>query len=545
MNELERIVREAKQLAEQQEGYLLATVVRVAGSSYRRPGARMLVSGDRWIAGCVSGGCLEGDVRLRGEHRAKDGAVIATYDSAADDGEPFAAGLGCGGVVDVLLEHVAPGATNDALAFAAACFADELPGTLVTVIRSSVQSVPVGARVAVGPAVAFAVPVADPASQRALEALAHGPAGVVELGGLGLTALVETIVPSPQLFVLGSGHDAAPVVMFAKAIGMRVTVADRTVREPSRFLGADRVISTHGGLERIRKLVDMAAEPYVVLMHHHIPSDREALGMALASRARYIGVLGPRRRTRGMLAELGHGDDARLHAPVGLDLGAETPEQIALAIVSEIQAVARRADAGRLRERARELHADVATIVLAAGGSRRLGQPKQLVTVDGESLVRRVARTCLDARSGPVAVVLGSHATEVANALGSLPVAHVVNVTWAEGIASSIRAGVAWAETTTARAIQIVLGDQPLLASTHLGALRSAWLAGAPAVGSRYQGTVGAPALFDRALWPELLQLTGDQGAGRLLRDSKVAAVDWEGGSVDVDTVEDVAALSS
>ncbi|MDX2087257.1 MAG: NTP transferase domain-containing protein [Kofleriaceae bacterium] len=545
MNELERIVREAKQLAEACEPYLLATVVRVAGSSYRRPGARMLVSGDRWIAGCVSGGCLEGDVRLRGEHRAKDGAVIATYDSAADDGEPFAAGLGCGGVVDVLLEHVPVGAANDALAFAAACFADELPGTLVTVIRSSVPSVPVGARVAVGPAIAFAVPVADPASQRALEALAHGPAGVVELAELGLTALVENIVPSPQLFVLGSGHDAAPVAAFATSIGMRVTVADRTVREPSRFLAATRVVSTQGTLDRVRKLVDAAAEPYVLVMHHHIPSDREALGMALASRARYIGVLGPLRRTRAMLAELGAADDPRVHAPVGLDLGAETPEQIALSIVAEIQAVAHCADARRLRDRARALHADVATIVLAAGDSRRLGSPKQLVRVQGEQLVRKVTRACLDARSGPVAVVLGSHVDEVAVALGALPVAHVINEAWAEGIASSIRAGVAWAETTSARAIQIVLGDQPLLASSHLSALRSAWLAGAPAVGSRYQGVVGAPALFDRSLWPELAGLAGDQGAGRLLRDSKVAAIDWEGGAVDVDTVEDVTMVSS
>src|ERR1700704_2365117 len=104
MNELERISREATALVAQP--YLLATVVRVSGSSYRRPGARMLVAGDRWLSGCVSGGCLEGDVMLRGAHRCKDAPVVVTYDSTIDSGEPW---LGCNGIVDVLLEHVPAG----------------------------------------------------------------------------------------------------------------------------------------------------------------------------------------------------------------------------------------------------------------------------------------------------------------------------------------------------------------------------------------------------------------------------------------------------
>ena len=123
MNELERIVHEAARLEAEGAAFLLATVVRVAGSSYRRPGARMLVAGDRWVSGCVSGGCLEGDVLLRGAHRSRAGAVVVTYDSTTEDGEPWGVGLGCNGVVVVLLEHVAPGDGHDGLAFAQACFA--------------------------------------------------------------------------------------------------------------------------------------------------------------------------------------------------------------------------------------------------------------------------------------------------------------------------------------------------------------------------------------------------------------------------------------
>jgi len=520
-------------------------VVRVSGSSYRRPGARMLIAGDRWIAGCVSGGCLEGDVMLRGEHRCRDGAVVVTYDSTTEEGEPWGVGLGCNGIVDVLLEHVPAGASHDAITFARACFAEEAAGILVTVIRSRVPAVPIGARVALGPPCALDHPVTDPDLRSALERAGRGTAGVVELAALGITALVEVIAPSPQLFVLGSGHDAAPLVTLAASVGFRVTVADTAVREKSRFLAADRVVSTGGAMDRLGALIDAAAEPYVVIMHHQLSADRDALAVALASRARYVGVLGPAHRTRDLLAELGRrpGDDPRLHAPIGLDVGAETPEQIALAIVGELHAVVRRAQGGKLRDRARALHADVASVVLAAGGSRRLGRPKQLVELDGLPLVRRVAETCVAARSGPVGVVLGAHAAAVARALGDLPVAQVANDGWDEGIASSIRAAVRWAEDRGAGALLITLADQPRITVEHLVALRSAWLAGAPIAASRFSGILGAPAVFDRARWELLARLEGDQGAGRSLGGEDVVAIDWPDGAIDVDTADDLRAL--
>lgn len=543
MNELERVVREASRLGG--APYLLATVVRVSGSSYRSPGARMLVSGDRWLSGSVSGGCLEGDVMMRGEHRCRRGPVVVAYDGTSEEGEAWSAGLGCDGVVEVLLERGPP---NDALAFAQASFAEERAGVLVTVIDSRVPSAPIGSRVALGPALALARPVRDPEVRAALERAALGPAGVVEAGGV--SALVERIAPSPRLFVLGSGHDAVPLVALARSMGMRVTVADRRVRDPQRF-AASSVLATGGDLTKLAALVDSALEAYVVVMHHHRAADRDALAMALRTRARYVGVLGPARRTRALLDELGCPGDPRLHAPIGLDLGAETPEEIALAIASEVCAVRHGRRGGSLRERARPLHAQVATIVLAAGGSARLGRPKQLVELEGVPMVRRVAETCLAANGGPVAVVLGASAGEVARALEGLAVATIANDGWQEGIASSIRAGLAWAEGRGCGALAVVLGDQPCVPSAHLMALRDAWGAGAAIAATRWidpksaaDTVVGAPAIFDRARWDALARLDGDRGAGSLLRAPEVVAIDCPPAAFDLDTSDDLLALA-
>jgi xanthine/CO dehydrogenase XdhC/CoxF family maturation factor len=368
--ELDIVSREAALLRARGAPFFLATVVRVEGSSYRRPAARMLVAEHRWLTGCVSGGCLEGDVVRRVEFLTRRGPVVVRYDSTSDDDIGWGLGMGCNGVVEVLLERIDGTTLLDPTRFVEECIAGEGRGVLVTVFSSTDEAVAVGARICLRgeKIVGATVPegrVREMLASRALAMLAT-PADWThahELRADGIAALVEPVAPVPHVFVVGSGHDAVPLVALVRAMGLRVTVADAhaSVSLRERFTGADRLFV--GPPQDLARVVDAHDTALVVLMTHDYQRDRSYLGSLLATRARYVGVLGPERRTARMLAELTRAgvaisDDAlaRLHAPVGLDLGAETPREIALSIVAEMQATLTSTSARRLRERPGAIH---------------------------------------------------------------------------------------------------------------------------------------------------------------------------------------------
>jgi CTP:molybdopterin cytidylyltransferase MocA len=183
-------------------------------------------------------------------------------------------------------------------------------------------------------------------------------------------------------------------------------------------------------------------------------------------------------------------------------------------------------------------------ILLAAGGSSRLGRPKQLVGIAGRPLVRAMAEQALASRCRPVRVILGSQAEAIVGALAGLSVSLTINDDWREGIASSIRAGIAAARAERWSAAVVMLGDQPGVLARHLDRLTEAYEAGARAVASRYAGRLGVPALFDASLFDALSALQGDRGAKSILaRTPGVFAVDFPEGVLDVDTESDVARL--
>jgi xanthine dehydrogenase accessory factor len=371
MSELRSLVAAADSLRQAGEPFLVATLVSVRGSSYRRPGARLLIAEDRWVAGSISGGCLERDLVRRAWWCLGDGqAALVSYDSTSDDDDlGWGIGLGCNGVVELLLERTGASRPVDALAFLRGCVREEKVGALVTIFRAA-NGEHLGACLAIsaeGTTVARSNTI-DAQELVSLENQARralrtgGPAATVTLSS-GIEALIEVIEPPPHLFVMGAGPDAVPLVRAARAVGWTITVwAPQSRRDAERQLAeADHVHS--GAATALAPAVAAARRPIAVVMTHNAERDCEALAMLLPSTCRYVGVLGPRRRTEKLLANLDAAGRSRsehatkLHSPVGLAIGAETPDEVALSIVAEIQAVLAGDTAKQLRDRPGRIHA--------------------------------------------------------------------------------------------------------------------------------------------------------------------------------------------
>jgi xanthine dehydrogenase accessory factor len=346
MNELERIVatfdREGRTC-------VLATVVQTTGSTYRRPGAHMLIGEDGWLAGGVSGGCLERDVLQKSWWRTSSAEpALIVYDARTEDDEVrWRFGLGCEGSTTVLLERVEPGAAIGPLGFVRQCLEARRPGVMATVIASAADgSLRLGQRLFIAPDGQVTRTFDDAARAADLERDARealtlaGPTHKSYPGGA--VVFFEIVQPPRPLVVFGSGFDVLPLVELAKLVGWHVTVVETrpSLASDRRFAAANRRISC--APDDLAAQLTLAPDDAVIIMNHDYERDRAALELALASPAGYIGVLGPRRRTDRMLGELARplspSDLERLHAPVGFEIGAEGPQEIALSVVAEVQA---------------------------------------------------------------------------------------------------------------------------------------------------------------------------------------------------------------
>jgi xanthine/CO dehydrogenase XdhC/CoxF family maturation factor len=366
MRELSLILEAARRLRTHGEEAVLATVVKVEGSTYRRPGARLLVTRCGEATGGVSGGCLEGDLVRKAWWRTEDGPVVVRYDSTADAETAWQLGLGCNGVVHVLLERLSP-TGPDPLAFVRRCVESGETGVLATVIRADAATgLAVGGRLTldsdgVCESCLGSDELAAQVRADAEECLVRerGRAEAYSLPGGEAEVTFEVVRPPVRLLVFGAGFDAAPVVAAAKALGWHVTVIDRRPGAAHRptFAAADAFVPAPAWVacERVRFTSRTAA----VVMGHNFPDDRNAVAALLRSDCRYVGVLGPSARTEKILAEIPDLEPEaldRLYAPVGLDVGAEGPEEIAAAVVAEVMAVFAERSGGLLRDRPGPIH---------------------------------------------------------------------------------------------------------------------------------------------------------------------------------------------
>jgi xanthine dehydrogenase accessory factor len=348
-HETAAILDQASRLAAAGVRSAVATVVRISGSAYRRPGAKFLAAEDGTTAGGVSGGCLESDVRATALEVVREGAPrLLHYDTGADEETVWGMGLGCEGAVDVFVAPTAGALLSDTARRVRDLMAEGLPFAICT----PVDGPHAGSTLVLG-----AGTWSGTTGSRELDAacadhvparLEDGKSGLERIAGQSM--FVDILRPPPTLFLFGAGDDARPLATVAAEAGFSVTIVDhrRAYLTPERFPGRARLVlrRPEDGVQDL----GLDRQSFVVIQMHALQHDREWMRAVENEPVAYVGLLGPSARKEHILQQLGTHGGERLFAPVGLDLGADGPEQVAISIVAEMLAV----HAGRRPEHLRD-----------------------------------------------------------------------------------------------------------------------------------------------------------------------------------------------
>ncbi|MDZ4878272.1 MAG: putative xanthine dehydrogenase subunit A [Chroococcidiopsis cubana SAG 39.79] len=371
MNEAQAILKALELSQQNGETVFLATLVKAQGSTYRRPGARMLMTSKGRMVGTISGGCLENDVFERTQQVMHSGKpIVVKYDTSSQEDIIWGLGLGCNGMVQVLIERVELDNELSPFAFLSQCLQYKQQVVVATVfyVEGKVR-VEVGDRCVLRGRNKIAniedlhLSQAILTDARSAQCDRQSCTKTYKLSTGRAEVFIEVIQPPTSLVIFGAGHDAVPVAHFAKALGWDVTVVDSRANTAThqRFPFVDNIILTRP--ETAQQQLCVNERTVAVVMTHNYLHDLELLKMLLESAVSYIGVLGSKQRSEKLLQDL-HARSIgytqaqlqRLYAPVGIDIGADTPQEIAIAIVAEIQAVLANRQGGLLRDRASSIH---------------------------------------------------------------------------------------------------------------------------------------------------------------------------------------------
>lgn len=367
MKEITTIITEYEKIDFSQRKAAIATVVKVKGSSYRSPGARMLITDDgRWV-GSISGGCLEGDALRKARHVMQSRRpMTVTYDTREESNQNLGIGLGCNGVIDVLIEPVEAN-DNGVVGLFRRIIRSPETYALATISRATHFT---GGKLLIDDHFNIIVSVADDVlNQLLLQELRSAfqtkasQTKTLVFRGEQIEVFIEILQPTISLTIFGGGFDARPVSQLAKNMGWQLTVTDECVAHiaPVFFPAADKLSLCDRSF--IDRDFDITAHTACVLMSHNYEYDRDVLRKLLTTPAPYIGILGPKKRFDKMLKEfeaagiqLHASDFDRIHSPIGLDIGAETPDEIAISIIAEIQGKLARRSGGFLKYRSGPIH---------------------------------------------------------------------------------------------------------------------------------------------------------------------------------------------
>jgi xanthine dehydrogenase accessory factor len=357
----------------------LATVVHVDGSSYRRPGARMLVTDDGELTGAISGGCLEGDALQKAMfalHRRT--SMLVTYDTTDEDDAKLGAQLGCNGVIQVLFEPIDPEDRKNPIELLKIITAVRQYAVLITLFSLKDKRGPqLGTCVLLKRAELISGGKEDGdlrevLRQDALRVMSEKVSAFRNYvsSAHDLTAFIEFVPPPVSIVVIGAGNDVIPLVKMADVLGWKTTVVDGrpNLARPERFTPSCQVLVSKP--ESVLEQITIDEETVVLLMTHNYNYDLAMLRALIPRKVTYIGSLGPRAKLDRMLDEIrdegitvSAGQLEHLYGPSGLEIGAETPEEIALSILAEIKAVFAKKTGGSLRENENVIHPREETMI--------------------------------------------------------------------------------------------------------------------------------------------------------------------------------------
>jgi xanthine/CO dehydrogenase XdhC/CoxF family maturation factor len=367
MKELQEIVNAFDKAVAAGRQTALATVVLVEGSSYRRAGARMLITEDGQLTGAISGGCLEGDALRKARLvMAQNKPMLVTYDTMDDDDAKFGVGLGCNGIIHILIEPIFPENNEGPINFFKLFLSKREPVVLLTLFTlNNRQAAQPGTCLLLTKDEKFTGSFPDDEIKPDLLADARY---VLKNGNSvtktyvysnGLTCFIELLHPAVSLVIFGAGNDAIPLVQIAAILGWHITLVDGRANYavPERFPLAKKIIITKPDTALSQIVAD--SRTVFVLMTHNYNYDLAILRQLLPMEPVYLAALGPKKRLARMLDEIREdGMDITerhlksVYGPAGLDIGSENADEIALSIIAEIQSVLNKRQGISLREKA-------------------------------------------------------------------------------------------------------------------------------------------------------------------------------------------------
>jgi len=367
VKELQDIVSAFDKANKQGKQTALATVVLVEGSSYRRAGARMLVTEDGELTGAISGGCLEGDALRKARHvMVQNKPMLVTYDTTDEDDAKLGIGLGCNGIIHILIEPIFSVERENPIQFFKTFLHKREPVVLVTCFSLNDKKGPQpGTCLLLKKDESVTGSYPDGEIQEAVLADAkhvlkngNSVTKTYEYGNK-FTCFIELLQPAVSLIVFGAGNDAIPLVQIAAVLGWQVTLVDGrpNYAVAARFPEANKMVVSKP--QQALSQIDLDDRTAVILMTHNYNYDKAMLGQLLQLELPYVAALGPKKRLKRMLDELrneglefSNQQLKCLYGPAGLDIGSENSDEIALSIIAEIQAVLQKRQGTSLREKA-------------------------------------------------------------------------------------------------------------------------------------------------------------------------------------------------